>query len=162
MHRWNVTAFSDLRVLELYEILALRQLVFSVEQKCAYLDCDGKDPQALHLLGRDPAGRLVAYARLLPPGLGFVEAAIGRVVSHPDVRRTGLGRELMRQAIARTHAAFGPQPIRIGAQVYLRRFYEELGFAATGAFYDEDGIPHLEMLLPDDRPGQPEYPAARQ
>jgi ElaA protein len=145
---WNVTPFADLRVDELYELLTLRQLVFCVEQSCVYLDCDGKDPAALHLLGRDAAGRLVAYARLLPPGVSFVEPAIGRVVSHPDARRTGLGRELMREAIARTRAAFGPQAIRIGAQVYLRRFYEELGFDATGPTYDEDGIPHIEMQLP--------------
>ena len=148
MLAWNVTPFAELRVEELYELLTLRQLVFCVEQSCVYLDCDGKDPAALHLLGRDAAGRLVAYARLLPPGVSFVEPAIGRVVSHPDARRTGLGRELMREAIARTRVAFGPQAIRIGAQVYLRRFYEDLGFEATGSVYDEDGIPHIEMRLP--------------
>ncbi len=148
MLTWNVTPFAELRVEELYELLTLRQLVFCVEQSCVYLDCDGKDPAALHLLGRDAAGRLVAYARLLPPGVSFVEPAIGRVVSHPDRRRTGLGRELMREAIARTRAAFGPQAIRIGAQVYLRRFYEELGFLTAGPTYDEDGIPHVEMQLP--------------
>jgi ElaA protein len=91
---------------------------------------------------------LVAYARLLSPGVSYVEPAIGRVVSHPDARRTGLGRALMREAIAGAHAAFGPRPIRIGAQAYLQRFYEELGFEATGPTYDEDGIPHIEMLFP--------------
>jgi ElaA protein len=148
---WNLTPFTELRVEQLYELLTLRQLVFCVEQSCAYLDCDGKDFVALHLLGRDASGRLVAYARLLPPGTSFVEPAIGRVVSHPDTRRTGLGRELMREAIGRTRMAYGPHPIRIGAQIYLRRFYEELGFEATGPTYDEDGIPHIEMLLPTSR-----------
>jgi ElaA protein len=146
--RWNIIAFDQLRVEELYEILTLRQLVFCVEQSCAYLDCDGKDLAALHLLGREGSGRLVAYARLLPPGISFAEPAIGRVVSHPETRRTGVGRELMREAIGRTREAFGPQPIRIGAQLYLRRFYEELGFDAMGPTYDEDGIPHIEMRLP--------------
>jgi ElaA protein len=144
--RWNVLPFDKLAVQELYALLALRQLVFSVEQKCAYLDCDGKDQASLHLLGRDAAGRLVAYARLVPAGVTFDEPSIGRVVNHPDVRRTGAGKELMREAIARAVATFGARPIRIGAQLYLQRFYEELGFAVASPTYDEDGIPHVQML----------------
>ena len=145
--RWRSLPFAELTVDELYEILTLRQRVFVVEQTCPYLDCDGKDHQALHLLGRDDEGHLVAYARLLPPGASFDELSIGRVVTAPEVRRTGAGRELMREAIARTRAAFGPGPLRIGAQRYLERFYGELGFRVAGAPYDEDGIPHIEMLL---------------
>lgn len=145
--RWHAVPFAELSLDELYDLLALRQLVFVVEQTCPYLDCDGKDRSAIHLLGRDAGGRLVAYARLLPPGTSFAEASIGRVVTHPDVRRTGAGRELMTEAIARTRTAFGPGSIRIGAQRYLERFYEELGFRIASAPYDEDGIPHVEMLL---------------
>lgn len=145
--RWHAAPFAELSVDELYELLALRQRVFVVEQSCPYLDCDGKDRSAFHLLGRDAEGVLVAYARLLPPGASFAEAAIGRVVTAPEVRRSGAGRELMREAIARTRALYGPGPIRIGAQRYLERFYEELGFHIASAPYDEDGIPHVEMLL---------------
>jgi ElaA protein len=145
--RWNVAPFTELTVHELYDVLALRQLVFSVEQKCAYLDCDGKDQASHHLLGREPSGRLVAYARLVPAGITFDEPSIGRVVNHPDVRRSGVGKELMREAIERALAMFGARPIRIGAQLYLKRFYEELGFVVTGDIYDEDGIPHVHMLL---------------
>jgi ElaA protein len=144
---WKLVAFEHLGVADLYELLALRQLVFVVEQTCPYLDADGKDARALHLLGRDEAGRLVAYARLFAPGASFVEAAIGRVVTHPSVRRTGAGRALMREAIRRTREAFGPGPIRIGAQRYLERFYGELGFVIASEPYDEDGIPHVEMRL---------------
>src|SRR5687768_2942943 len=108
-------AFSELTVEELYQVLTLRQLVFCVEQKCAYLDCDGKDRNALHLLGRE-SGRLVAYARLVPPGVSFAEPSIGRVVSHPEARAKGVGKALMQEAIVRTRASFGPQPIHIGAQ----------------------------------------------
>jgi ElaA protein len=144
---WQVLPFHGLTPASLYEVLALRQLVFVVEQTCPYLDADGKDDRALHLLGRDEAGRLVAYARLFAPGASFAEAAIGRVVTHPAVRRTGAGRALMREAIARTREAFGPGPIRIGAQRYLERFYGDLGFEIASAPYDEDGIPHVEMRL---------------
>ncbi|HMI84256.1 MAG TPA: GNAT family N-acetyltransferase [Polyangiaceae bacterium] len=147
MLRWNLIPFPKLTVHELYDVLALRQLVFSVEQKCAYLDCDGKDQQSLHLLGSESSGRLVAYARLVPAGVTFDEPSIGRVVNHPDVRRSGVGKELMREAVDRALAAFGARPIRIGAQLYLKHFYEELGFAAASPIYDEDGIAHVQMLL---------------
>lgn len=146
MLSFSLTAFDALSPTALYELLALRQLVFSVEQNCAYLDCDGKDLKALHLLGRQPEGRLVAYARLLPPGACYAEASIGRVVNHPEVRRSGVGRMLMQEAIAQLTAAFGPVPIRIGAQQYLRRFYESFGFVTVSEPYDEDGIPHILML----------------
>ena len=145
--QWQVVPFAELSASALYEALALRQLVFVVEQTCPYLDCDGKDAFALHLLGRDERGELVAYARLFAAGKSFREAAIGRVVTHPSVRRTGVGRALMREAIARTRAAFGAGPIRIGAQRYLEAFYGSLGFEIASAPYDEDGIPHVEMLL---------------
>jgi len=144
---WDLITFAKLTAQELYDLLTLRQLVFCVEQKCPYLDCDGKDQESLHLLGRDTSGRLVAYARLVPAGVTFDEPSIGRVVNHPDVRRSGVGKELMREAIARTEATFGARPIRIGAQLYLKRFYEQLGFAVASEVYDEDGIPHVQMLL---------------
>jgi ElaA protein len=145
--RWKLVPFSELTVRELYDALALRQLVFCVEQNCPYLDCDGKDQASLHLLGSEPSGRVVAYARLVPAGVTFDEPSIGRVVNHPDVRRSGVGRQLMREAIARALAAFGTRPLRIGAQLYLQRFYEELGFEVASPTYDEDGIPHVQMLL---------------
>lgn len=147
MLHWNLVPFSELTVQELYDLLALRQLVFCVEQKCPYLDCDGKDQESLHLLGSEASGRLVAYARLVPAGVTFDEPSIGRVVNHPDVRRSGVGKELMREAVVRVLTAFGARPVRIGAQLYLKRFYEELGFAVASPTYDEDGIPHVQMLL---------------
>ena len=141
--------FAELTVDELYAILALRQEVFVVEQACAYLDCDGHDARALHLWtteGTDERERVVAYARALPPGEKFAEASLGRVVSAHHARRTGAGRAIVARAIEALERAHGPTPIRISAQSYLQRFYEELGFVRVSAEYLEDDIPHVEML----------------
>lgn len=140
-------AFDTLSSRELYEVLALRQRVFVVEQRCFYLDADGKDPDALHLLGRR-GDRLVAYARILAPGARFAEHAIGRVVVAPEERGRGSARVLMERAIATITDAHGAVPIALSAQSHLERFYASLGFARRGDPYDEDGIPHVDMLRP--------------
>jgi ElaA protein len=141
---WHQSEFDALTPAQLYAILALRQRVFVVEQACAYQDADGLDACSRHLWAeRD--GAIVAYLRLVPAGAKFAELSIGRVITAPEVRGTGLGRELMRQGIA----ASGAVPIRIGAQAHLERFYGELGFRRASDEYDEDGIPHIEMLRPD-------------
>ncbi len=142
--------FAQLSPQELYEWLALRQEVFVVEQNCPYLDCDGeRDYGAWHLLARDEAGKLVAGTRLLPKGLSYPDyVSIGRVVNSPAVRGMGVGQKLMEKSIEMTRHLFGPGPIKIGAQKYLRRFYEGLGFEFTGEEYLEDNIPHLKMILP--------------
>ena len=140
MLRWHDRAFAEISTAELYAIIALRERVFVVEQHCAYLDADGLDPSARHLWAE--AGAIHAYLRIVPAGAKFAEISIGRVVTAPEARGTGLGRALMRRGIA----ACGAQPIRLSAQKYLERFYTELGFVRTSDDYDEDGIPHLEML----------------
>jgi ElaA protein len=138
--------FSAMSGREVHDVLQLRVKVFVVEQKCPYLDPDGLDPQCWHGLVRDAQGALVATARIVPPGVKYAEPAIGRVVSAPEARRIGAGRALMVSAIAQTKRLFPGQPIRIGAQRYLEKFYGSLGFVPTGEPYDEDGIPHIEML----------------
>lgn len=152
MIEWRWLAWEELGRDELYAALTLRQRVFVVEQDCAYLDADGRDPRARHLLGlRD--GALVAVLRAFPPDAGEGGfAVIGRVITAPEVRGTGLGRELMRVGMARVRDTWGPVPIRISAQARLRGWYEALGFAVCGEPYDEDGIPHLPMVAtPADR-----------
>ena len=147
---WHCLAFDDLTLLQLYEIMQLRQRVFIVEQNCPYLDADDKDQHSHHLLGFDADG-LAAYVRILPPRLAYpahYEPSIGRVITHPRVRQAGIGKVLMTQAIAHTHRLFGENlPIRIGAQSYLLRFYGSFGFVSTGKEYLEDDIPHTEMVL---------------
>jgi len=139
--------FIELTLEELYEIMALRQEVFVVEQDCPYLDADGKDPKSWHLMGRNGEGKLLAYARLLPEGVSYSGyASFGRVVSSPEARRSGVGRQLMQAVMAEMQVLFPNQPIRIGAQQYLIKFYESFGFHADSEMYLEDGIPHVEMV----------------
>ena len=139
--------FASLSPYELYDALRLRSEIFVVEQQCVFLEPDDKDQASHHLL-RYRESQLAAYARLVPPGLGFPEMSIGRVVTSQAVRSTGLGKKLMREAIAQVYVLYGPGPIRIGAQVYARKFYEVLGFAVAGEVYDEVGIEHVEMVKP--------------
>lgn len=142
---WTLKSFNELTPDELYDALQLRQAVFCVEQNCAYQDVDGKDKKSWHLLGYHHK-TLIAYSRLLPAGVSFADVSIGRVVTKKEARMTGAGKELMRQSISNCEQLFGKQPIRIGAQKYLKRFYEGFGFEDVGKEYLEDGIPHLEML----------------
>jgi len=147
--RWNWAFFDDLRPLDLYDILELRSAVFIVEQSCAYQDADGADRVSHHLWSRSDDGSVNAYLRVVPPGVKYDEPSLGRIVTSAAARRTGLGRALMREGILRAEALYGPCAIRIGAQRYLLRFYEEFGFVSTGFEYDEDDIPHTEMLRAD-------------
>lgn len=150
---WQWSVFDELSPHDLYEILRLRQLVFVVEQSCPYLDADGHDAKAWHLLGHlarrgddEATPLLAAYVRIFSPGIKYAEASIGRVVTHPQVRRTGVGKILMSEAIRRVESLAPHADIRIGAQMYLEKFYELFGFHRVSKPYDEDGIPHIEMI----------------
>lgn len=144
----SIKAFKDLTVYELYDIMALRQEVFVVEQNCPYLDADGIDLFAQHLMIRNPEGKLIAYTRLIPEGVSYEGyTSIGRVLSSPSARGTGIGKLLMEKSIEATLTLFGRnKSIKIGAQSYLLAFYESFGFVSTGEEYLEDGIPHTKMI----------------
>jgi ElaA protein len=142
---WQLKEFKNLTPLEIYEILQLRSEVFVVEQNCVFLDADNNDQDSYHLQGRVDE-KLVAYVRILPPGLAYEEPSIGRVVSSPAFRNRGAGIELMKKAIEETTILFGIQPIMIGAQLYLKRFYENLGFIKCSDVYMEDDIQHIKMI----------------
>lgn len=145
--RWQWTPWSALDRDTLYTLLRLRAEVFVVEQQCLYLDLDGHDPAAWHLLGWH-GDRLAACARVFPAGHKAPEHAIGRVVTAPFARGSGLGRPLMREAIRRAEAEFGPGPSRVEAQAHLAGYYGSLGYRQVGGIYDEDGIPHITMIRP--------------
>jgi len=137
---WHDRPFGELSVVDLYAITALRERVFIVEQACPYLDADGLDPASRHLWAE--ADDVVAYLRIVPPGAKFEEVSLGRIVTAPELRGTGLGRVL----VSRGLASVGGVPVRIGAQAHLERFYADFGFRRASEPYLEDGIPHLEML----------------
>ncbi len=156
---WQQRAFDALSVQQLYAVLQLRSEVFVMEQNCPFQDMDGADAQAMHVLGWADAGHadaarvdgqsnLVAYARCFPAGIKFAEASIGRVITRANLRGTGAGQVLMQQAIHCVEQQWGVQPIRIGAQAHLEKFYGRLGFVTTSQPYIEDGILHIEMLRP--------------
>ena len=147
MLHFTCKTFDELSSRELYEIMTLRLEVFAVEQQCVYQDADGLDPDCRHLMGRDEDGTLLAYTRLLPPGLAYPGyASIGRVVTAPDARNKGLGRPLMQTSIDWVNQLWQEPPIKIGAQFYLRKFYASMGFESTGEIYLEDLILHLKMV----------------
>ena len=144
---WCWTNFEGLDRASLYAMLQLRQAVFVVEQDCPYLDADGLDDQAWHLLGWQD-GELVAYLRAFGPGSQRPEAVIGRVITSERLRGQGWGRPLMKQGMSRCEETFGPSPIFVSAQAHLEPYYASLGFVVSGLGYDEDGIPHLPMIRP--------------
>ena len=146
---WQWSSFEALSKEDLYEILEHRQDVFVVEQNCIFPDIDHIDQQAFHLLGWKHNGterQLVAYLRCVFPGVKYPEVSLGRVLSTSAVRGTGIGREMMTQALTHTERQYPGMRIRISAQQYLEAFYGSFGFITMSAPYDEDGIPHVEML----------------
>ncbi len=146
MITWSCKSFTELTNEELYKVLQLRMEVFVVEQDCVFQDCDDKDQQSYHYMGwqRD---KLVAYTRLMPPGIAYANSSIGRVVTSSLVRGNKIGRELMKRSINKMIKLFGKVSITIGAQLYLKNFYESFGFIKTGDIYLEDGIEHIKMQL---------------
>lgn len=145
MFTWIFKRFEELTPQELYDALALRQQVFGMEQQCIFLDEDGMDPQAFHLLGY-ANGKLTAYGRITFPGVMFEEVSIGRIVSDPNERKKGYGRQVTALALQKVKEIYGDAPVRIAAQSYLVKFYESFGFECVGDEYVWDGIRHQDML----------------
>jgi ElaA protein len=143
---WVFKPFAELSADELYEILALRSRVFVVEQQCIFLDMDGLDKIAHHLAGYVD-GSLVASTRILAEGIAYKGyPSIGRVVTAPEERGKTYGFKLMEESLKRLYELYGEGPVKIGAQLYLKRFYESFGFHQSGEIYLEDGIEHIPMI----------------
>ncbi len=146
--QWKCLHFDNLSLKELYDIMVLRQEVFVVEQDCPYIDCDGKDIVSWHVCGYDSDGDLVGYTRIVPKGISYEKyPSIGRVVTSAKIRGKKKGRELMQVSIDYLRELQGNDPIKISAQSHLQKYYGSLGFVTVTDEYDEDGIPHVGMLL---------------
>lgn len=143
---WICKPFDALLPKELYAILQLRIEVFVVEQNCVFQDADDKDQPSWHLMGWSN-NQLVAYTRLVPAGISYPEASIGRVVTFPKMRKSGLGKKLMQKSLEMIYTLWSIQPVRISAQVYLKKFYESFGFQQCSEIYLEDNIEHIGMIL---------------
>jgi ElaA protein len=141
---WHLQHFNDLTAAEWNNLCALRQAVFVVEQNCPFVDADGLDPHCLHLW-KEEAGRVVACARLVPPGAHYAEASLGRVATALTHRNSGLGKAIVAEAM-RALRQHWPGPIKIMAQVYLEPFYAHFGFEGRGEVFWEDDIPHRYMV----------------
>lgn len=141
---WKTRPFGELNAHDVHDMMRLRVDVFVVEQQCAYAEIDGRDPDALHILGRTEEGKLAAYARILPPdeqGLPH----IGRVIVHAEHRGHGLARTLMTIALEALQRGYGTRRSELAAQAHLERFYGGFGFVRQGPDYPWDGIPHVDM-----------------
>ena len=125
-------------------MLQLRSDIFVVEQNCVYLDLDGKDEDAYHLFATE-GENVIACTRILAPGVAYDAPSIGRVAVASSHRKTGLGKLLMDKSIELTEELYPDQPIELGAQLYLKKFYNELGFEQISDMYLEDGIEHIKM-----------------
>ncbi|MGD6846384.1 GNAT family N-acetyltransferase [Rossellomorea aquimaris] len=143
---WKLKSFNELSTHELYGILLVRTQVFVVEQECPYLEVDGKDLHAYHLY-KEENGEVVAYTRLLPAGVSYKEASIGRVLVKEDYRGKGLASELVKRGLGFIHDELEERTVKIQAQEYLREFYGSFGFRAITETYLDDGIPHIDMIL---------------
>jgi ElaA protein len=78
--------------------------------------------------------------------------SIGRVVVAKGYRREGVGKKLMQIALENiqqvaAQSLIAPPVITLSAQQQLTDFYASLGFIIDSSPYDEDGIPHVRMVL---------------
>ena len=143
--QWKCLHFEDMSPKYLYQVLQLRSAVFVLEQRCIFLDPDSKDLHCYHVMGL-LNDELIATTRLLPPGLAYPQASIGRVATNIHYRKTGVGIALMQHSIRYCEQLFTKGPIKIGAHLYLQAFYQKFGFVPSSKVYMEDGIEHIEML----------------
>ena len=145
--KWETKNFNDLSLIELHDLLRVRLDIFVVEQNCPYSEIDGMDPVCLHVIGKNSEGEIIATARIAPENTIYSEWSIGRVVVKEKFRRFKIGKELMQVAIDYCEGVAFAKTIKIAAQLYLKKFYSELGFEQISDVYLWDGIDHIDMRL---------------
>lgn len=143
---WTLKSWDELSLDEFYAISAERIAVFVVEQDCPYQDFDGKDQKSHHFWASNKEGEVMAYLRIVKPGVSYDEVSIGRVLTAQSARGAGVGIALMKKGVEATLKLYGEVDIKISAQEYLIKYYEKFGFVAVGEGYLEDDIPHIAMI----------------
>ncbi|QIZ77235.1 GNAT family N-acetyltransferase [Ferrimonas lipolytica] len=141
---WTWMSFEQLTTQQLYAVLQLREQVFQIEQNSLYVDVDGEDQQALHLLV-EQQGQLVGYLRLLQPDEQLIK--LGRIVLAPAARGGSLGRALIQEGLKHGQKLNPSAKIKISAQVALEQYYGQFGFEVTSTPYDDGGVMHQDMEL---------------
>ncbi|KAB3531303.1 GNAT family N-acetyltransferase [Alkaliphilus pronyensis] len=141
----HIKKFKELSTYELYEILKVRVNIFVVEQNCPYHECDDKDQASFHLFAQEE-NKIIGYLRIIPEGISYNEVSIGRVLVVQDYRGRGIAKNLMSKGLRYIEDTMGKSQVRISAQKYLVKAYQDLGFKVVSEEYLEDGIPHIEML----------------
>ena len=142
----TIKTFNELHIREMYEILRLRSEVFVVEQACIYQDLDNKDQKAIHLLYKKN-DEIIAYSRIFKKGEYYKNPSIGRVVVSKKYRGKNLGKKIMIESMEYIKNKLYGEKIEVSAQMYLDKFYKNLGFYSDGNQYLEDGIPHQRMFF---------------
>lgn len=145
--KWEIKPFKKLSLIEFHDVIALRIAVFIVEQNCPYQELDGKDFKAIHVIGKDNKGKIIATARILPKGITYDEVAIGRVVTAQSIRHLKKGHKLMNVCMTYIKDNYPNENVKLSAQSHLVNYYGAHGFTETGKYYLEDDIPHSEMLF---------------
>ena len=131
---------------ELEKAFSIRLRVFVGEQGVpGEIEIDRDDEQAVHFIAFF-GGNAVGTARVMMHG---GSAKIGRMAVLKSYRKKGVGKKLLKQAIALARRR-SARKIYLHAQVPVIDFYESMGFRCSGPVFDEAGIAHRKMILPRD------------
>lgn len=140
--------FNDLSLIDLYDILKIRSLVFNHQQrlidvsKGECVEIDGKDLSCIHIIGRlcdHHDNQIIATARLFD---NQSPLQLGRLAVDPTFQKHGFGTKLLDYLDSIIHS----KPIEMHAQSYLIDWYSKLGWSVSGPEFIECGIKHIRMV----------------
>ena len=135
---FKISAFNELDLDRLYDIMCLRDRVFVVGQEItAEPELDGRDREAWHVEVHD-GSRLVATARLF---VSEDPISVGRIAVDHEIQRAGYGTAMMHWV----NDWLGSRRAEMHAQAHLEPWYARLGWKRVGDIFMEAEIPHVTM-----------------
>ena len=144
---FEIKKFSELTVDDMYEIAKSRFEVFVCEQEIIEeQDFDDKDKLCHHVMLKED-GRIVAYSRIVPKGIGYENISIGRVLVLNSHRRRGIDQKMMKVALEFIKNNLNENIVVLSAQEYVKEMYSSVGFKVISDVYDEVNIPHVKMKI---------------